>query len=101
MKLETIGQKHIRISVFKETEDNWYPPHELVTDARYKYLVEVSYVELDNGEWRVCCWGKDDLGLEIDFGQHERMKAWEVFIKILEQKYVSIDFCKSLGMVEA
>lgn len=93
--------KKITVSVFKETEDNWYPSFEIKGDARYKYLVEVSYLELSDGMWRVCVWGQDDMGMERDFEPYERMKAWEVFISIIEQHYVSYNFIKDLGFYGA
>ena len=94
--------KKIRVSVFKETTDDWCPSFEIKGDARYKYhLVEVSYLELSDGMWRVCVWGQDDMGMERDFEPHERVKAWEVFISIIEQQYVSYDFIKNLGFYGA
>lgn len=99
---EKIGQKPIRLSVFKETKDDWYPSFKISDDLRYEGLVEVSYIELvPSGEWRVCVWGKDDMGMEYDYPPHERIKAWNVFISIIEKEYVEYSFIKSLGFYGA
>ena len=96
------SKKPISISVFKSTKDDWYPSFKIEGDARYDDLVSVSYLELvPSGEWRVCVWGADDMGVELDFLPHERIKAWDVFISIIEKEYVEYSFLKSIGFYSA
>ena len=67
-KLETTGQKHINISVYKETLDEWYPSFQIrnrhIDPEQETKLVNVSFIHLITGQWRVCVWGADDYGLE-------------------------------------
>jgi hypothetical protein len=41
------------------TAEDWYP----TDDGK----VRVKLILLSTGQWRVCCWGGDDFGLEKDF----------------------------------
>ena len=96
------GRKPINLSVFKQTKDDWYPSFKIAGDVRYSDLVSVSYIELfPSGEWRVCVWGQDDMGVELDFPPHKRIEAWDVFISIIEKEYVEISFLESLGFYSA
>ena len=98
--METTGQKPINISMFKETEEDWYPSFKIERDVRYKGLVKVSFIELiPSHEWRVCVWGQDDDGCEIDFPPRERLDAWEIFISLISEKYITHNFLKKCGMV--
>jgi hypothetical protein len=50
----------MHISVFKRTNDNWYPSYHIPgPDIN---LVEVSLIESD-GVFIVCAWGGDDCGV--------------------------------------
>lgn len=99
---DVTGQKPINLKVFKQTKDDWYPSFKIAGDVRYADLVLVSYIELvPSGEWRVCVWGQDDMGVELDFPPYERVKAWDVFISIIEKEYVEYAYIKSLGFYSA
>ena len=94
--METTGQKRIKISVFKRTKDSWYPSYLIRNDyiprEEETSLVEVSFIHLITGEWRVCAWGSDDMGLERDYPEDEMMFAWSVFQIIIKMEYVSQEF---------
>lgn len=53
------------------TPDSFYPsykhPRENGGDSRDGGWVKASFCSLSNGRWRVCVWGADDLGYELDF----------------------------------
>lgn len=91
-----------RISVFKPTQDDWYPAFQLngwyegEKDAR---LVEVSFLKLLDGQWRVCVWGADDYGLEQDFT--DQGAAYEIFEYVIGQKYVNKQWLIDRHFVEA
>ena len=85
------------VNVFKRTTDDWYPPYRLRDDGN---LVEVSFMQLaaayENSEgdtipeqWRVCCWGHDDMGLEKDYSSES--EAWATFVQIIGWGYVNQD----------
>lgn len=79
-----------RISVFKLTQDDWHPAYQLAGWYRGKKgmrLVEVSFLELLDGQWRVCIWGADDDGLEQDFT--DQGAAYEIFEYVINQEYVN------------
>jgi hypothetical protein len=56
----------MHISVFKRTNDNWYPSYHI--PGPDIDLVEVSLIESD-GVFIVCAWGGDDCGVERLFNQ--------------------------------
>ena len=51
---------------FMKTNDNWFSnfPGDLVA---------VEKIHLRNGMWRVCVWGDDDFGMEIDVDSSTEM----------------------------
>ena len=53
------------------TPDNWCPTAENGT-------VEASCMILSDGYFRVCFWGEDDLGYELNFREHtgELRESW-------------------------
>lgn len=77
-----------RISVFKPTEDDWYPSY-LLADANAK-LVKITILEYPTmlGKFCVCAWGADDFGLQKEFDNLEEAKR--VFETIIELNTVSI-----------
>lgn len=88
-----------RISVFKPTLDDWYPSYRLEGLHRGKplQLVEVSFVEIVDGSWRVCVWGADDFGLEKDHSSRDL--AYDMFEEVIKQSEVSQVFLRELGFV--
>jgi hypothetical protein len=78
-----------RVEVFKKTHDSWYPEWSLYigpTDMKTG-LVQVSFLQLSDGMWRVCCWGADDMGLERDY--ETEAEAWNVFLQVIGWSDVS------------
>lgn len=81
--------KLTRTSVMKETSDNWYPSFELHgwKDGKVNVmLVEVSLLGLSDGRFRVCVWGADDFGMEIDVD--DNLKAHNIFMRVIGMKVV-------------
>lgn len=78
-----------RSSVFKRTTDDWYPSYTL--HGREGSLVEISFIQLQGApeerNWRVCCWGGDDMGLERDYPSES--EAWSVFVQVIGWEYVN------------
>lgn len=93
----------MRVEVFKLTHDNWYPSHYLKgwhQGVENQMLVKVSFMSLSDGQWRVCCWGNDDMGLERDFATE--IEAHTVFLQIIGWESVSQHRLKSeLGFYPA
>jgi hypothetical protein len=90
------------ISVFKETNDDWCGNYRIVGDMRVSDLVHVSFLELSwdaASLWRVCVWGNDDLGLELDFSS--RNEAFDTFLKVISWPYVSQKSLRDIGFVGA
>jgi hypothetical protein len=93
------------IRVFKFTDQSWYPSYKLASyklDGYYKgladrLLVEVSFLQLTDGDWRVCVWGADDFGKEKDFPVKDRQAAWDLFVKVISQESVNVEYLKDLG----
>jgi len=46
--------------IYKPTTDDWYPNFENNT-------IQISLLPLNDGTFRVCAWGNDDFGMELDF----------------------------------
>jgi hypothetical protein len=90
-----------KINVYKKTLDDWYPSYKLTNNVE---LVKVSFTTTGpnppiNGEWRVCVWGNDDCGMEIDF--IDEKKALSIFMEILGCDYVNMELLKDLGFKSA
>lgn len=84
---------------YMPTNDEWYPNFEgdkvrvsLMTDMEYK-----------GGIWhRVCVWGADDDGMEIDFdGAETKILAEEMYKKIIDLPYVDKPILKKWGFGSA
>jgi len=91
-----------RISVFKPTPDDWYPPYRLQGKHKGKplQLVEVSFLQLiDVADappmWRVNVWGGDDFGMDKD--HDHRDVAYELFQEVIRQPEVSQEFLREKG----
>lgn len=65
--------------------------------VRWDGMVQVSIMESSTGRWRVCVWGGDDFGLELDTDdEHE---ARRLFDRI--NHLVTIADLRSWGFVDA
>lgn len=61
-----------RAEVFKKTNGDWHPAYKLGSwhegrPPNLTRLVKVSLILYADGSARVCAWGGDDYGLEIDY----------------------------------
>lgn len=84
-----------RINVFKDTPDDWQGSFKLDSpDQRHPSgkLVHVSYIPLAKKTghpdiYRVCAWGNDDFGLELDL--EDKVEAMRIFMSIITQENVT------------
>jgi len=91
--------KYMKITVFKETDDDWYPSI-LLKDCTKK-LVRISFLKLQNGEYRVCAWGDDDFVMEIDFPKPDKHNAKALFYSVISTEKVSIEMLRKSGFKQA
>lgn len=90
----------MRIDVFKRTTDDWCGNYKIEGDCRVNGLVNVSMCQTgpnpknNDGEFRVCVWGNDDLGMERDFGNDETL-AMSVFMQVIGWEDVTINRLKT------
>ncbi len=91
--------------IFKETNDDWYPNF---GENCFKKSVKVTlYTNLKSHEesyvWhRVCVWGADDCGMELDFiGFRFKESAEMIFRKISDMKFVNKKDLEEMGFVNA
>lgn len=95
----------MRVEVFKRTQDNWYGNYRVEGDQRVSDLVEVCFLNLlptqtpGSPNWRVCVWGNDDCGMELDF--ENETQAWTMFLQVIGLKYVNRNSLIALGFVSA
>lgn len=82
----------MRIECFKYTNDDFIP--NLPGDK-----VKVSLLELANGQWRVCVWGGDDLGYELD--HIIKANAEGIYFMICMMEFVNIEALEGLGFTRA
>ena len=91
------------IRVFKPAVGQWYPAYQIGTGnhVSHEAAVKVSFLNLTDGSWRVCCWGADDFGLERDFPGHQKAEAWAIFVQLISAKEISEKKLRDLGFVNA
>jgi hypothetical protein len=93
-----------RLRCFKLTEDDWYPSYQIkgyhkgVLEPK---LVEVSFMQLSNGQWRVCIWGQDDDGMERDYSSRQKKIAKAMYEQILERDYINKGWLRDQGFQQA
>lgn len=70
-------------TIFKPVTEPWYGNYKIQDDKRFEdvLLVTVRLVGLNDGKFRVCVWGNDDLGMEKDF--EDDLQATQVFSAIV------------------
>lgn len=78
----------------RPSSDDWHPTAEDGT-------VQVSFLELSTGQWRVCVWGDDDCGMDRDFAPDEREAASRLYDLLAGCSDVTKRLCLDLGMVSA
>lgn len=86
-------EKHHPVVKVRETKqiltnEDWYPTVEGKVGA--------SLIGWDNGTWRVCVWGGDDTGMELD--TDEGRARW-VFSRIVD--LTTVADLKALGLKPA
>lgn len=94
----------MRINVYKQTDDDWCGNYKVADDVRVSDLVEVSFCQTGpnppiNGDWRVCVWGNDDLGMEMDFDNETT--ALNMFYQVIGLDKVNMSLLKKLGFWSA
>lgn len=69
----------IRVEFFKETKEDWYPSYFVNQGTpSEKKLVRVTLLgPMSDGQFRVCVWGNDDLGMDFDSTQDACVKMFE------------------------
>lgn len=88
----------MKITVYKNTTDNWCGNFKIEGDCRVSDLVQVNLSQLLDGEWRVSVWGNDDLGMDLDFKEEEFFKAKSLFLGIIQLEDVTIEKMKEFGL---
>ena len=88
-----------KVTIFKETTDDWHPSFFLNDWYKGTKLVRASFLGLADGSWRVCVWGADDCGMEKDSESKE--VAWNAFLAIVKLEYVNKDILKTMGLYMA
>lgn len=93
-----------RISVYKQTDDDWHGNYKIADDARVCSLVNVQFCLTGpsppvKGDWRVCVWGNDDMGMEMDF--KNEVDALNMFMKVIGLEKVNMSLLKKFGFVNA
>ena len=94
----------MNIDVYKQTDDDWYGNYKVVDDARVSDIVKVSFCQTGpnppiNGDWRVCIWGNDDMGMEMDFDNETT--ALNMFYQVIGLVKVNMSLLKKLGFWNA
>ena len=94
-----------KITVYKETQDNWYPVYRVKGWNNNLNLVCVSFTQTGpnpangDGQWRVCVWGEDDFGMERDYD--DKSACLCMFHKVIGWKYVNQDKLNDHGFITA
>lgn len=72
----------MRVEVYKETTDDFYPNFILGDKgSNKKQMVRISLSLLSTKQYRVAVWGSDDFGMDKDFDNHR--SAWDLFYSIV------------------
>lgn len=94
----------MRISCFKKTDEDWFGNYKIENDMRHKdeKYVHVSFFKLpklykeeESVLFRVCVWGNDDLGMELD--STDELYLRQVYCDICLQETVNRDYLEQLG----
>lgn len=84
-----------RIETFRPTTDRWHPNF---PDDQVRVSLLPIGPKGKNG-WRVCVWGADDDGMEIDFAA--RVDAKTIFDKVIRWSTITKAKLEGLGFVPA
>jgi len=91
----------LRKCFFKETTNNWYGNFKISEDQRHvgKRYVHVSLLELNNGQFRCCVWGNDDLGMEYDSEEYKTVE--NLFLDIALKDVINFKDLEEMGFIDA
>jgi hypothetical protein len=89
-----------RKQVFKQTEDDWCGNYIFVNNGKDIPMVKLTFygnisIPKDTPEYRVSCWGNDDLGMDKDFDNEQQ--AYEMYLKVLNMPIVNQSDLIKLG----
>ena len=93
----------MKIEVYKPTQDDWNGNFVIQWQGDVK-LVRVATMPLRAWKrqpplWRVCVWGNDDFGMEVDFKTPE--EAFQMFNKIIAFEFINKTELFALGFGHA
>jgi hypothetical protein len=88
----------MKYSCLKLTQDNWCPNY-LDRYVEVTYIENISPPGKKKKISRVCVWGEDDCGMEMDF--EDKKVALKIFMNVMEMKFVNMRELKDLGFVTA
>ena len=77
------------ISVYKPTDDDW--------SNYYSDLVQVRLCKTTDDMWRVCVWGDDDIGMEIDYQHNQESYALTMFMQVVGLERVNMETLSKMG----
>lgn len=95
-----------RREFYKEVSDDWYPNWKITTENYpekfHGDVVKVSVFPLQSSTnlWRICVWGADDMGMELDSENRNVVEAFYILIANQEGP-ISAEWLSSLGFVRA
>lgn len=79
----------MRIECYKYTNDeSWHPSYP-------GNKVKVSLLSLTNGKTRVCVWGNDDFGMEIDSERQGTAKS--IYYEVCMMEFVTKEALEMIG----
>ena len=81
------------ILVYKHTDDDW--------SGSYPHLVQVRLCRTTDGMWRVCVWGNDDIGMEIDYAHNQESHALTMFMQVVGLERVNMKTLSDMGFYGA
>ena len=79
------------LSIVKNTKDDWCPSY----PGNKVKLSFYSTIRDKYTQFRVCCWGKDDLGMERDF--NTEMQARLMFIYLSGLSFINFNHLQKLN----
>jgi len=91
------------LTLLKRTQNDWCP---CFKDAEGLGCVEVTLtqtgpVDFEDFKYRVCVWGDDDMGMELDYPQDKLNEAVNMFYTITNLDFVNVEYLKNSGFVPA
>jgi hypothetical protein len=92
-----------KIEVFKLTQEHWYPSYILDWHAGVKNpkLVIVKFIQFPKfGGWRISVRGDEGPGLEYNVGNVLRQVAFDLFLKVIREKYIRKEWLIQHGFVQ-